>query len=148
MEPETWSIDVHVRFPGHAGDCTLPQRQLREIPLPSGAVVAIGTVRAGAGGRTHGSGEPGGQPGGGCRSLVVSTCKRQSAVEESGDRGPIVVKVASPLVWFAPSRRRGSTIVFFYDGCTVQYLAFPFGIYAAKLSSVSFPGVFTSGVLC
>ena len=46
MEPETRSIDGDVRFPSHAGDCTLLQQQLRAFPLPSGTVVAIGTFRA------------------------------------------------------------------------------------------------------
>ena len=89
MEPETQSIDGDVRLPSSAGDCTLPQRQLRGLPLPSDAVVAIGAVRA-----VEQADQLAGQVS--RRSLVVSTCERQSAVEESDDRSAIVVKVASP----------------------------------------------------
>ena len=46
MELETRSIVGDVWLPCRAGDCTLPQRQARELPLPSGAVVAIGAMRA------------------------------------------------------------------------------------------------------
>ena len=46
MEPATRSVDGDVRYPSHAGDCTLPQWLLRALSLPSGAVVAIGAMRA------------------------------------------------------------------------------------------------------
>ena len=56
-------------------------------------------------------------------------------------RSAIVVKVAGPVVWFTQSRSEtGEHNRVLNDGSIVQYLMFPFGIRAAKLSSVSFFG--------
>ena len=70
----------------------------------------------------------------------LSWCLRANVSRQSDARGAIVVKVACLRFGSPGSRRRVSTIVSFYDGSIVQYLMFPFGIWAAKLSSVSFLG--------
>ena len=81
MELETRSTDGVVQLPSHARDCTSQHQELRALPLPAAAVIAIrsiGAVEQADVGRARG-----GQTGGCCRSLVVSTCECLSAVRRS-----------------------------------------------------------------